>query len=609
MDYDEEVKMEHKSCNICELRCSLSEGRTGRCGRYELKNNEITEKYPDRYLVACPISIETMPVLHFYPKAKFYQVTTTGCNFNCPGCISTVLVKEMSPESRALKHLTPEEIIENTIKSDCMGIVFLMNDPIAAFPSFLKTAELAHSYGLKVGCSSNTYFTPEALDKLLSFLDFINIGMKGFSDDTYRACGVVGISPVLRNIKTLHNAGVHIEISCIFSKQNRKEICNLADYISTISKDIPLQVMRFLPFESADISQEPTILEAEDFCKRLRQTLNYVYLFNTPGSPSLNTYCPECGHTVLRRDFYGPMGAKTSIQNQQAQADTCHFCSKPLKIVGQLSSKSYKEGDFEGGYPLTRAMEIVEAMLIAIGIKKKSIVVSAWEEILQNGGLRNLHVNIQHPRKYIAALRHFGRKAGAYDKAEKLATYLEDRLSLIESIANYVAARPRVYYAMAKPLFYINGGRLENQLVETAGGLSVNRDIPSGGRPGATITPAELNRLNPEFIFISAFISNSVEDFHTECVELGINADAVKDTNIFKHPAPGWDFGSPRWILGLMYIASLLHPDKCLFDVMNEARTFYGDFYGLPFDPQKINLSFSKPDQNWRWQEQQLNKK
>ena len=377
----------------------------------------------------------------------------------------------------------------------------------------------------------------------------------------------------------------------------------IADFVASLSRDIPFQVMRFLPFESADISMEPTILEAEDFCKKLRHTLNYVYLFNTPGSPSLDTHCPECGHTVLQRDFYGPMGAKVKPTQRPAQTDICPSCSNSLNIIGTLSPDAYKEGDFEGGYPLTRAMEIVEAMLIAMGIKKKSTVVSAWEEILQDGGLKKLHVNIQNPQKYIEMLRYFGRKADEHDRAEKLATYLEDRLARVEAIATYAATRPRTYYAMAKPLFYINGGRLENQLVETAGGYSVNRDIPPGGRPGATITASELNRLNPEVMFISAFISNSVEDFYTECLELGINVDAVRNKKIFRHPAPGWDFGSPRWILGLMYIASVLHPDKCTFDVMEEAKTFYKDFYGMSFDPKDINLSFSKPDQNWRWQE------
>jgi pyruvate formate lyase activating enzyme len=597
--------MEYLNCNICELRCRIHEGRSGICGRYELKENEIIEKYPDQYLVACPISIETMPILHYRPKGKFFQVSTTGCNFNCPGCISTVLVREMSPDSRALIRLTPREIVLKALETECEGIVFLMNDPISAFPGFLKTAEIAHKQGLKVGCSSNTYFTSESLNRLMPFLDFINIGMKGFSDEAYISCGAPWISPVLRNIKTLYKGGVHIEVSCIFTNRNQQEIMELAGYIADISREIPLQIMRFLPFEAADISFEPSVREAEAFCERVRKVLDYVYLFNTPGSPYLHTICPQCSHSVIARDFYGPMGAKVKppVNLESGDLPTCPSCSYPLNIVGPSSFNSYQEGDFEGGYPLTRAMEMVEAMLIAMGITSKSTVIPAWEEILQDGGLKKLHMNIQHPRRYIEALRHFGKKAGVDDRAEKLAFYLEDRLNRIEGMARLLSERPRTYYAMAKPLFYINGGRLENQLVETAGGYSVNRDIPQGGRPGATITIQELNRLNPEVMFISAFISNSVDDFRSECIKQKIDVEAVRNNRIYKHPAPGWDFGSPRWILGLMYIASILHPDKCQFDVMEEAKTFYRDFYGLPFDPKDINLSFSKPDSNWRWQE------
>ena len=60
---------------------------------------------------------------------------------------------------------------------------------------------------------------------------------------------------------------------------------------------------------------------------------------------------------------------------------------------------------------------------------------------------------------------------------------------------------------------------MENQLVETAGGTSVNRNIDVKGRPGAGITVDQLNSLNPEIIFISAFISSSADDFYEECLQ------------------------------------------------------------------------------------------
>jgi pyruvate formate lyase activating enzyme len=196
------------NCSNCERRCRIAQGRPGAYGLYDVKEGRIVERITDHYPAVCPISIETMPILHFYPGTKFLQITTTGCNFNCPGCISTVLVREIFPESQALQHFTVEQIVAKAVASGCAGIVFVMDDPLAAFPRFLEIAKQAQLKGLKVGCSSNAYLTPEALQQLMPFLDFINVGMKGFSDKAYQACGA---------------AGVHVEISCILTSENQKE--------------------------------------------------------------------------------------------------------------------------------------------------------------------------------------------------------------------------------------------------------------------------------------------------------------------------------------------------------------------------------------------------
>jgi pyruvate-formate lyase-activating enzyme len=572
-----------------------------------VSGNRIVERFPDQYLVVCPISVETMPMLHYYPGAKFLQISTTGCNFNCEGCISTVIVREMSPESNVLKHLSPQEVVNEAVLKGCAGIAFLMNDPLASLPSFLKVARLARSEGLKVGCSSNGYFTASSLGELLPYLDFINLGVKGFSDKAYQACGAPGVQPVFRNLETLHRAGVHVEVSCIFTRSNRAEVEELAKFLATISARIPLQVMRFLPFEQADIDGEPSIRESEELCGELRETLDFVYLFNSPGTKYLHTPCPECDQIASRRDFYGPMGAKLLDTNDRPhQTGRCLLCGHDLHMVGARALLGYQEGDFEGGYPLTRALEMVQAMLIAMGVDSRGTVVRAWEEVLRGDGLKRLHRIVQDPGSYIEALRYFGELAGVSDRAEELASYLSARLDKIKSSLASITHLPRVYYAMGKPLFYLNAGRLENRLVELAGGVSLNCELPDGGRPGRSLTVSEFNRLNPEVIFISSFISNSVKDFLAECADLGVDVEAVRCGHIIVHPCPGWDFGSPRWILGLMVIASRLHPDHCPFDVTAEARAFYQRFYGMQFDLSDVNRSFSKPARRWRWREQAL---
>ena len=176
-------------CTICERRCPIPSGRTGACGMYRNTEGAVEEIYPDHYLVVSPISVETMPVLHFYPRTKFLQISSIGCNFDCPGCISTAIVKEIDPSCRALKSFSPDTIVQEAQRQDCKGIAFLMNDPLASFHSFFSVARKAKEHDLMVGCSSNTYFTEEALAALLPVLDFIHVGFKGCSDSAYKECG------------------------------------------------------------------------------------------------------------------------------------------------------------------------------------------------------------------------------------------------------------------------------------------------------------------------------------------------------------------------------------------------------------------------------------
>ncbi|WP_201261769.1 radical SAM protein [Moorella sp. Hama-1] len=600
---DNNMEVRFMKCSICERACVIPEGKTGACGLYKNNGQEITELYPDNYLVVCPISIETMPMLHFYPGGKFLQISTAGCNFNCNGCVSTVIAKEMDPASRALRKLSPEEVVSEAIKNDCIGIAFLMNDPLASLPTFIKVAGAAKSCGLLVGCSTNAYFTETSLAQIISDLDFINVGVKGLSDQAYRGCGGSTVKPVLRNIKKLFESGIHVEISCIYQRHNEEEILSLARHIAQISKDIPLHIMRFIPLENANPLLEPSIREAEKLYQRLKKHLSYIYLFNSPGTDYLNTFCPGCGEIIYKRDFYGPMGAKLRLADTGSiKGNTCPGCGQELKSIrGTLAKTKYQEGDFQGGYPFTRALEMMEAILITMGVSDKKKVLQVWEEVLCNNMLSQLHRDLQNLQTYMQTIRYFGRVIRLENKAEELASYLEERVSLITKGLRFTSNKPRVYYAMGKPLFCIKGERFENQLVEAAGGISINKEIEGSGRPGMKISVEKLNALNPQIIFISAFISAPVEDFYVDCCAAGVDVEAVRNKRIYNYPAPGWDFGSPRWILGLMYMANILHPEIFNFDVFAEAEEFYQKFYATDFSISDLNRSFGKPSSKWMW--------
>lgn len=584
-------------CPICERRCHIEENSVGACGRYECHNSTMIERFPDSYLVVASISAETMPVLHFHPRAKFLQISTTGCNFDCLGCISTVVAKEMDVQSPALKNLSPTQIINKALEQKCDGIAFLMNDPLASFYTFLEVCILAKKCGLLTGCSTNGYFTPESLALLSPHLDFVNIGLKGLSNDAYKSCGASSYKPVLRNIELFYQKGVHVEVACIHKTDNEEEVLAIAETLAHISKEIPLQIMRFIPIDDANIRLEPSILASETLYKKLTLHLDYVYLFNSPGSECLNTYCPECGALIFERDFYGPMGSKLRNISPHYQDNACSNCHHALPIKGEPSQKVFSEDGFEGGYPLTRALEIVEGTLATLGVKKQKEVTACWEELLQGDGLKRLHVNIQNFDDYANTINYLAKMTQREDTAKKLLAYMRDKIAIITQELPKIQTKPRVYYVMGKPLFALEEGRLENQLVEMAGGISINKTLNLHGRPGRKISAPLLNELNPDVIFISSFLDCPLDEFYTFCEKQGIVVNAVKHKRIYTHLAPCFDFGSPRWILGLMHIANMLHPELYHFNVWKEATFFYQEFYESEFNSASINRSFAKPSQ------------
>ncbi|MFH1116393.1 MAG: radical SAM protein [Pseudomonadota bacterium] len=590
-------------CTICERGCRLPDGSTGACGMYRNVGGIVEEVHPDRYLMVCPISVETMPMLHFHPASKFLQISTIGCNFDCPGCISTVVVKEIDPSCQAVRRISPETIVGEAEKHECKGIAFLMNDPLATLHTFVRVARRAKERGLMAGCASNAYFTEGALDSLIPFLDFIHVGFKGGSDDAYAECGALSMSPVLRNTRILKERGVHVEVSCVHKRGKDGEVEHVARQIRGISREIPFHVMRFVPLEQTSRDEEPSIRESEDLCSRLRNSLSYVYLFNSPGTEFLSTICPSCGEVVIKREFYGPMGAKLKL-NATAPGSpvSCHLCWTPIGIRGEFGKLPFREQMFEGGYPFTRALEILEAMLITLGVTHGRDLVRALDGILGSGLFHSLHEAIQAPGSYLDFVAELGGLVGRSQEAETLIGYLEERLDIIERGVRRARTRPSVYYAMGKPWFCINANRMENNLVELAGGRSLNRSIEGTGRPGTEITPDRLNRLDPEIIFISAFFTSSPEDFYAECARKGIQVRATRNLRVHCHPIPVSDFGSPRWILGLMHIANTIQPEHFAFDVTAEASMFYRRFYHAECSLEQVNLSFGKPFSSWAFE-------
>lgn len=577
-------------CTVCEVGCEIAEGKSGRCRMYLNRDGTIVERFPRSYLTMLPITIETMPMVHFAPKSKALQVSSVGCNFTCPGCISETLTSHASAVAGALTTASPGAVVARARTEECMGIVFCLNDPTASYYTFLELAKAAREAGLWVGCSTNGYFTETALAALLPFLDCVNLGLKGASDERYRECGVRSAEPVFRNLKLMHDAGIHVEVSAMYINGADAEILEAAARVATVSPAIPFQVMRFVPFGEAAPGLEPTIADSEAMAERLRTVLDHVYLFNSPGTTYLHTLCPVCGTPVIEREFYGPMGCRIKGARPGARCP----CGWQAPIRGAIAEEQYTEYGMLGGYRTTRAIEMAHAVLVTLGITDDEELGAVLGDIIREDFIRGMHDRIQQIDSWLGLITDLAERAGREEEGRALVAHISERVDAIAAGSAKAGARPRVYYSMGYPLFALNAERFETNLVEAAGGTCVNKRIERKGKPGVNIPKEELMALDPEIMMISGFLSSPASDYLRYCSEHGIETAATQTGQVYNVPA-GWDFGSPRWILGFMFLANAIHPEIFDFDLEEEQREFYRKFYGISSGAILQNRDFSRP--------------
>lgn len=580
-------------CNYCELSCTIPEGSTGVCQCYTNESGTVVERFPGTYLVETPISIETMPLLHFYPQGKFLQVSTIGCNFSCPGCVSEIMTRMVDELGPAMNKRSPDEVVAHAHAENCIGIVFCLNEPAVAYPTFKELAHIAHKQGLLVGCSTNGYFTPDSLVGLLPFIDCVSVGIKGCSDSAYRSCGVPKAAPAFSSIQALVHHNTHVEVTLVHTRGDEQEVLDTAEKIAAISRKIPLHIMRFVAFGTVDLELEPSIHESEQLCDELRKISQFVYLFNSPGSNYLDSRCPVCGCSIASREMFGPMGAHVIEIRQNG---TCQ-CGYHLPIIGTITSHPYAEIGMMGGYRPTRAFEIIDAILVCLGITDEKSRVRVWVDFIQQNYLNELHMKAQSVEGYYKIVSHLALLTGHEERGDELIQYLKNRVREVTTRVEG-AAKPRVYYMMGLPRFALNEGRFEIRLVELAGGEITNRELSRQGKPGIMISDEDLQRMSPDVMVLSGLFSTTVKDVYTFCNEHRIKVPAIRNHQVHAmHPS--WDFGNPRWILGLMDLANILHPDRCTFDIPNEADAFYRKFFGIPYADARTNRSFFRPSASW----------
>jgi len=318
-------------CHVCQRRCLIKDEQRGYC---RTRLNRDGKLYTLIYGLVSSIMvspIEKKPVYHFFPGSRWLSLGSYGCNFRCPGCQNwDIAHSEVKKETRLGKMTLPEELISLAQKNKCLGISWTYNEPTLWLEYTLEGARLAKKNNLYTNYVTNGFITPEALDLIGPYLDVFRVDLKGFSKDSYKKIAHVddfsGILEVTKRAKERWKMHVEVVTNVIPGMNDREEdLRRLASWIcSELGEDTPWHVTRFFPYLELSHLQ-PTPIETLEKTREmgLSQGLNYVYLGNVFGNKEENTFCPNCGQTLIVREG---LETKEILLSQ----GKCSFCNQAI---------------------------------------------------------------------------------------------------------------------------------------------------------------------------------------------------------------------------------------------------------------------------------------
>ena len=322
-------KLEDKKvhCKLCSHHCEIAESKYGFCGvRKNIGGTLYSLVYGD-IIAAQTDPIEKKPLYHFLPGSKAFSIATPGCNFRCSFCQNwqiSQITKKDDKENVFNSYIEPKEIVENALNQGCESISFTYTEPTIFFEYAYDTAKIAKKQGLKNTFVTNGYLTGVALEKISPFLDAANVDIKSFREDFYKEICKAKLKPVLDSIKKMKKLGIWVEVTTLVvpnQNDSEEELNDIANFISSVGKEIPWHISRFHPDYKYNDSY-PTPIENLHKAYNIgkKHGLKYVYLGNVLDEK--DTVCNKCGEILIKRDY---MGLNKIKINKNGECNKCNI--------------------------------------------------------------------------------------------------------------------------------------------------------------------------------------------------------------------------------------------------------------------------------------------
>jgi pyruvate formate lyase activating enzyme len=274
-------------CEVCFRHCKLDEGAIGFCGARVCRDGRVVA---DNYGYVTSLAldpIEKKPLNRFFPGSRILSVGSYGCNLRCPFCQNSEISwgKEVALFREDASFIEPEELVNIALRYQDIGnigIAFTYNEPLVGYEFVLDTAMLSHEKGLKNVIVSNGTAELGILFDILPYIDAMNIDLKCFNSDTYK--NVLGGDFEMTKLFIREaSKKAHVELTTLIVpgiSDSEDMMREEAEWIASISDEIPLHVSRFHPcFRMTDRGPTP-VSTVYGLAEIAKEKLKYVYTGN-----------------------------------------------------------------------------------------------------------------------------------------------------------------------------------------------------------------------------------------------------------------------------------------------------------------------------------------
>jgi iron complex transport system substrate-binding protein len=203
-----------------------------------------------------------------------------------------------------------------------------------------------------------------------------------------------------------------------------------------------------------------------------------------------------------------------------------------------------------------------------------------------------VYVDLETPEQYFRDIVTLGQLFGDHDRVEEIRSFYQARLDRVSEGLQGLTddEKPRVLVVQ----YTEQGGNvalnipsatwLQTVEAELAGGFPVWVDASQGG--GWTIVNFEqVAAWDPDQIYLISYQVDPMQVVQELAADPRWQAlRAVQEGKLYGFAADifSWDQPDPRWILGVTWLASKIHPDRIAdLNLMDEVSRFFGQMYGL----------------------------